>query len=206
MIRLATMMVVIGLAGFAAVNGSQLATLSWSGWGALQPSEGGWVDRSSVVMQPFASRVADAGAQTVVSEQIADAIGRSPLAGRNWLAFAGMQLMSGAPGPGIVSSLVMSAVTGPNNLELMPGRGLLGVAIWEVLPPERRPGIATDLINATQWGVMGLERAQLAVILATKPPGIREEIRKYLLAAEGASDPIIKGLGFPEGNQEAHAR
>jgi hypothetical protein len=127
MIRLATMMVVIGLAGFAVLKGSQIAALSWSGWGVLQPSESGWVDRSSVVALPSASGIADTGAQTMVSEQIADAIGRSPLSGRNWLALAGMQLMSGAPGQRIVSSLVMSAVTGPNNLELMAGRGLLGL-------------------------------------------------------------------------------
>jgi hypothetical protein len=206
MIRLATMMVVIGLAGFAVLKGSQIAALSWSGWGALQPSESGWVDRSSVVVLPSAAGAADTGAQTVVSEQIANAIGRSPLSGRNWLALAGMQVMSGAPGQHIVSSLVMSAVTGPNNLELMAGRGLLGVAIWEVLPPERRLGIAVDLVNATRWRVMGLERTQLAVIIGTKPAHIRQEIRKFLLAVEGASDPIIKDLGFREGNQEAHVR
>jgi hypothetical protein len=199
MIRLATMMAVIGLAGLAVVNGSQLAALSWSAWGAVQPNQSAWVNRSALL--PGATGVADADAQTIVSEQIADAIGRSPLSGRNWLALAGMQLMSGAPGQRIVSSFVMSAVTGPNNLELMAGRGLLGIAIWEVLPPERRPGIATDLINATRWRVMGLERVQIAVILETKPPHTRQEIRKYLLAVEGTSDPIIKDLGFPEGSQ-----
>jgi hypothetical protein len=199
MIRLATMMIVIGLAGFAVLNGARLAALSWTGWGTVQQNESGWINRSTAAAVPSLSGLSDAGAQTVVSEEISDAIGRAPLSGRNWLALAGMQLMSGAPRQRIVSSLVMSAVTGPNSLELMAGRGLLGVSIWEVLPPERRPGIAADLVNATRWRVMGLERAQLAVILGTKPPHVRQEIKKFLLAVEGASDPIIKDLGFPEG-------
>jgi hypothetical protein len=95
----------------------------------------------------------------------------------------------------------MSAVTGPNSLELMAGRGLIGVSVWEVLPPERRPGIAADLVNATRWRTMGLERAQITVILGSKPAHVRQDIKKFLLAVEGASDPIIKDLGFPEGTR-----
>jgi hypothetical protein len=196
MIRLVTMVIVIGLAGFAILNGSQIAALSWSVWGAIQPSESGWVNRAALLAPQADFATPGAGAEPIV-----DAIGRAPLSGRNWLSLAGVELMSSVPGQRIVSSLVMSAVTGPNNLELMPGRGLLGVTIWEVLPPERRAGIATDLINATRWRVMGLERAQLAVILETKPPRVRQEIRNYLLVVEGASDPIMKDWGFPEGNQ-----
>jgi hypothetical protein len=194
MLRLATMIVAIGIAGFAIFKGSQMAAISWNLWGAMQPNDGSWVHREDH------SAVAG-GAGAADSEHLAQAIGRAPLSGRNWLSLAGAQMMAGAPRERIITPLVMSAVTAPNTLELMPGRGLLGVTIWEALPPERRAGIAADLVNAAVARVTRLERPQVAAVMAIKPAHVRQEIRRYMLAVEGASDPVMKDLGFPEGTQ-----
>src|SRR5919108_289484 len=77
MTRFATMIVVIGLAGFAVLNGARLAALSWTGWGSVQMNESGWINRSSVGVAPEMIRLGDTAAQSVVTEQIAEAIGRS---------------------------------------------------------------------------------------------------------------------------------
>src|SRR5262249_52992175 len=119
-----------------------------------------------------------------------------PLSSANWLALAGMKLVTGQPHPQVLGALAMSALTGPNEGAVMLQRGVFGLLQWERLPEDVRRRTAMDLAGA----VLGthVEDADLLPaknILREKPPQTRQEVGE-LLRADGVPASELGRIGL----------
>ena len=119
-----------------------------------------------------------------------------PLSPVNWLSLSGMRLVAGQNEKEVLSALEMSWVTGPNEGSIMLQRGIFGVMLWEVLPPDARKRVIDDLAGA----ILGTptddrELNMVKNVLSTKSLDIREEIAS-LMRAENVSATQLARLGL----------
>jgi hypothetical protein len=119
-----------------------------------------------------------------------------PLSPANWLSLSGMRLVAGQNEKEVLSALEMSWVTGPNEGPIMLQRGIFGVMLWEVLPPDARKRVIDDLAGA----ILGTptddrELNMVKNVLSTKSLDIREEIAS-LMRAENVSATRLARLGL----------
>ena len=71
-----------------------------------------------------------------------------PLSAGNWLALAGLRLVTGAPYQQVLDALAMSSLAGPNEGGIMLQRGTFGLLQWESLPHDARQRTIRDLSGA----------------------------------------------------------
>jgi hypothetical protein len=114
-----------------------------------------------------------------------------PLSSNDWLAFSRMQLATAQPRAQILGSLLLSWVTGPNEGYVMGERGVFGLTLWEILPPDLKARVTADVAKA-EIGESGKFRA----VLSTKPEAVKNEIRNALLASGLSPKEIETRIGF----------
>lgn len=127
---------------------------------------------------------------------LAAIIAARPLSAENWLAIAGMRLVTGEPYQQVLDALAMSSVTGPNEGAVMWQRGIFGVLQWENLPQSARKRTISDLAGA----VLGTspndgEFLSAKNILRGKPPLTREDVAD-LMRAEGVPPSALGRMGL----------
>jgi hypothetical protein len=119
-----------------------------------------------------------------------------PLSSANWLALAGMRLVTGEPYQDVLDALAMSSVTGPNEGAVMLQRGIFGLLQWERLPEDVRRRTATDLAGAILGtNVQDAELLPAKNILREKPPETRQAVG-YLLRADGVPASELGRIGL----------
>jgi hypothetical protein len=114
-----------------------------------------------------------------------------PLSSMDWLSLSGMQLITDQPMEHVLGSLLLSAMTGPNEGYVMGDRGIFGASLWEDLSPDLRRRAAMDLV-AGEIPQNGKFRA----VLSTKSERIQNELRAAILATGLSSKEAERRLGF----------
>jgi hypothetical protein len=114
--------------------------------------------------------------------EISDILARRPLSSINWLRLARAQLADERPPETVERSFVMSVLTGPDEGYVMAQRGLVGISLWELLPPDVRRHVAAD-ITGTFIPLTEAEKNEYKKALAAKSGAVRNEIRDALVAA-----------------------
>jgi hypothetical protein len=119
-----------------------------------------------------------------------------PLSSANWLALAGMRLVTGQPYQQVLDALAMSALTGPNEGAIMLQRGVFGLLQWERLPEDVRRHTATDLAGAILGtSVQDVDLLSAKNILREKSPQTRQELAD-LLRADGVPASELDRMGL----------
>jgi hypothetical protein len=127
-------------------------------------------------------------------ERITGLLASKPLSAALWLSFAETQLATAQPAEKVVRAFFMSVLTGRHEGYVMVSRGVFGVSIWEMLPPESRRSTIADL-SGTFVSLTDSEKDRLRQSLASKTVATRDEIRSAL-KMERLSDAAFARIGL----------
>jgi hypothetical protein len=114
-----------------------------------------------------------------------------PLSSMDWLSLSGMQFITDQPMEQVLSSLLLSTMTGPNEGYVMADRGIFGASLWEDLSPDLRRRAAMDLV-AGEMPQNGKFRA----VLSTKSEQIQNDLRAAILATGLSPKELERRLGY----------
>jgi hypothetical protein len=124
-------------------------------------------------------------------EALSGILSIQPLSSMNWLSLSGMQFITDQPMEQVLGSLLLSAMTGPNEGYVMAERGIFGVSMWEDLSPDLRRRAAMDLVAAETP-----QNARLQAVLSTKSERVQDEVRAAIVATGLSSEQVERRLGF----------
>jgi hypothetical protein len=114
-----------------------------------------------------------------------------PLSSTDWLSLSGVQLITDQPMDQVLATLMLSALTGPNEGYIMTDRGIFGVSLWEDLSADLKQRMAIDLA-AKEPPANGRFRT----VLSTKSEVVRNELRTGMLATGLSPKEVDRRLGF----------
>jgi hypothetical protein len=161
----------------------------------------GWYDVPGVQLQARSALLnyydnnANQLALTAKRDQLIEVLSVAPMAPSQWVALAWAQFLTGEPRGNMLKSLTMSVLTGRNEGSVMIDRAIFGASTWELLPPESRQRIITDLA-ATAETMFDNERVRLINIFNGKTKQSREEIRTALAGTTGISHQALDRVGL----------
>ncbi|HEY1796202.1 MAG TPA: hypothetical protein VGG57_08780 [Stellaceae bacterium] len=145
---------------------------------------------------PAMSDPTDIAGARARAERLAAIAAVHPLSSANWLALAGMGLVTGQPHQRVLDALAMSALTGPNEGAVMLQRGIFGLLQWERLPADVRQRTASDLAGAILGtNVQDADLLPAKNILREKPSQTRQEVGD-LLRADGVPASDLGRIGL----------
>ena len=127
-------------------------------------------------------------------DELMEMLSARPLSSEYWLSWVRMKIATGEHSEKVAAALVMSALTGANEGYLMSLRAILGLFLWETMPPEVRRRAAMDTLAAP---LSDRRRAEIKMLLATKPEKVRQEI-KALLVEQGIIQARLDEIGLSE--------
>jgi hypothetical protein len=206
-IPVATALAVVALCGWAVAHGWTTARFAAAKASAASQPEraaavGPWVGVAGLAAPaldaslPEVADPTDTDAARRRGEALAALLAVRPLSSKNWLALAGMRLITGAPLDKVVEALTLSSVTGTNEGSLMLQRGTFGLLQWEALPAEPRKRTIADLAGALLGTpARDSEIAPTRYVLAAKAAETRREIAD-LLRVEGVSTRELTRMGL----------
>jgi hypothetical protein len=202
--RLLTACVVIGLCGFTAAHGLSIVRFSlaradsrtradraeaFRAWTAT-PGLAGEALRASL------SNVSDPADTAAVRERedtLTALLAVHPLSSADWLALAGMRLVSRESYDKVLAALAMSSLTGPNEGGVMLQRGTFGLVQWEILPPDARRRVIADLAGTfLETTPRDGEVAPAKSVLGAKATDTRREIADLLRTAGVSTDDLAR--------------
>jgi hypothetical protein len=199
-IRFWTAIALIGICGFAAVSGWNIAHFSFAMMGidsSKKPAEARmWTSVAGVASTAWQAATADKidpsdlTAANDRREALSAFLSIKPLSSYVWLVLSDMELASAQPMEGVLDSLRLSALTGPNENYVMVERGILGLSLWEDLSPDLKRRVAVDLTAERIT-----ENPNFGPVLASTPQEVRNELRTALLAG-GLAPKDVERLGF----------
>jgi hypothetical protein len=206
-LRWLTCFAVIALCGFAVLRGWSLAQFAEQRARILSnPNEvvrvGQWMGipglagaalETALKQKPAASGIDDPQKRT---ETLAKLMSVRPMSAKDWLQLAVMRLVAGEAHKQVLAALLMSSVTGRNEGGIMWQRGVLGLSLWQVLPPDERQRTIDDLVGAMRVTHVGDNDISAAKdVLDMKPAETRSTIA-YLLRAEGVPESDLGRMGL----------
>jgi hypothetical protein len=203
--RLATAAIVVCLCVFAASRGSAILAFAV----ALQEKSEGrgneidaWFSTPPVAAMALDAALDNmAGAKGVATAQrrddvLTELLSRRPLSSMAWLSLAEGRQSSGVSQGAVLAALKMSALTGPNEAQVMWRRGIFCLLQWEALTPDFQRQMARDLAGPINDGLLddrGVE--QIEDVLRQKSPETRARIAA-LLQTEGLDAKALAKIGL----------
>jgi hypothetical protein len=205
--RLLTIVIVMGLSAFAVFDGWSIASFAraraQSAGGAASADTfrywAGIPGLAGAVMQATLSPMrgaADIDSSRRRMDELAALLSVHPLSGSNWLALAGMRLVTAQSYEQVLAALAMSSLTAPNEGMIMAQRGIFGLLQWEALPANARQRAANDLAGIILATSMGKGEANVVkTIVQAKPAESRSQIAA-LLGATGVPTAELARIGI----------
>jgi hypothetical protein len=131
-------------------------------------------------------------------EILSEILAIKPLSSLDWLSLSSVQLAADEPMEQVLGSLKLSALTGPNEGYVMAERAIFALSLWEDLSPDLKSRVAIDLapMVSPRTPAEGAESGKFRAVLSTKPEGVRNVLRKALLARAISAKEIEQLLGF----------
>lgn len=205
--RLLTAFAVIGLCAFAAIRGWSIAHFAQerarfaSGQSAVGDF-GRWIGVPGLTGAALETSLAPtAGATDIDSarkraESLAALVSVRPMSSENWLSFAGARLVTGQSYKEVLSALLMSSVTGPNEGMVMWQRGIFGLLLWQALPPDARRRTIGDLAGAIRGTSLGDREISVAKNVLSMKSAESRSVIADLLRAEGVAKAKLDRMGL----------
>jgi hypothetical protein len=199
-IRFCTAIVVIGICGFAAVWGWNIAHFSLAMMNVdsakKRAEAGAWASVTGIAATARHAEMmdnVDPSDLTVANdrlETLSAFLSVKPLSSYHWVLLAGMEFATAQRMDDVLDALTLSALTGPNEDYIMVQRGIFGLSVWEDLPADLKKRVAADL-SAERI----TENPNFRRVLSSKSQEVRNELRTVLLA-EGLPPKDVERLGF----------
>ena len=201
-IRFWTAIAIIGICGFSVARGWSIVHFSLAMVGidslenraeAVHP----WTavpDVASAALQAeLREKInpSDPKAANSRREALSAILSIKPLSSVDWLSLSNMQLFTNQPMEQVLGSLNLSMLTGPNEGYVMGERGIFGVSLWDILSPDLKRRAAIDVAAGEIT-----ENGKIRAVLSSEPEGVRNELRKALLATGLSPKEIEQRLGF----------
>jgi hypothetical protein len=134
------------------------------------------------------------GRSHAIEEQLANILSVKPVSPGYWLSLARMRFAEQSRDAGM-QAFSLSVLTGANEGNVMPWRGILGLSLWETAPADVKRRAIADLASALAY-MNGQQAAAMQLAVKGKTDEIRQQIRSLLLAA-GAPTAQLPGVGLP---------
>jgi hypothetical protein len=129
-----------------------------------------------------------------VLEAISQILAVKPVSAGYWLSLARQRLKTGEASDTVMNAWSLSVLTGPNEGNVLPWRGIFGISLWDSGSPEFRNRTIADLAAALP--VMTPQQQSTArVLLERKTKESRQDIRARLLT-ERASERFLPNIGL----------
>jgi hypothetical protein len=199
-IRFCTAIVVIGICGFAAVWGWNIAHFSLAMMNVdsakKRAEAGAWASVPGIAAIARHAEMMDKidpSDVTAANEQLqalSAFLSVKPLSSYHWLLLASMEFATAQRMDDVLDALTLSALTGPNEGYIMVQRGIFGLSVWEDLPADLKKRVVADLTAEKIT-----ENPNFRGVLSSKPQEVRNELRTALLA-EGLPLKAVQRLGF----------
>jgi len=200
-IRSWTAIIVIGICAFSVVRGVSIVrfSLAMATIGSESRAEtiSMWATVPGVASTALQSKLkekinpSNLTAANSRREALSAILSIEPLSSTDWLALSGVQLITDQPMDQVLATLMLSALTGPNEGYIMADRGIFGASLWEDLSPDLRRRTAIDLTAKEPP-----ENGKFRAALATKPEVVRNELRTAMLATGLSPKEVERRLGF----------
>jgi hypothetical protein len=201
-LRFLTAIVIVGMSAFAISQGLNIVRFRLTQWAGGDVRW--WTEvtgLASSAREKSLNRAVMPGDEEGALKQrdkLIQLLSIQPMASVHWLSLSAMDVVAGQSPTQIAGALVLSALTGPNEGQLMIQRGIFGLSIWETLPPEVRATAVIDLTGGLLQNVARLteaDKASLRVVLSRKTDKVRLEIAAALQARGfTAEDTVYIGL------------
>ena len=208
-IRFLTALVVIGLCLFGIARGWEIgrfriaeASLRTDG----NPREllGQWAGVSGVASSaleaslPGAPDPGDRQAAQRQLGQLTEMLSLRPLSSTHWLSLSGTRFVVGQPTNKIIGALILSAMTGPNEGQIMLQRGAFELSLWELLSPELQKRASVDIAETLRLftQLQAADRNNLKTVVASRTEDVRQTVRSLLIEEQGVAPELLKDAGF----------
>ena len=200
-IRFWTAIIVIGICAFSVVRGVNIVRFSLA-MATIGSSEsraeiiGNWATVRGIASTALQSKLkekidpSNLAAANSRREALSAMLSIEPLSSPDWLALSNVQLITDQPMDQVLTTLTLSALTGPNEGYIMAERGIFGASLWEDLSPDLRRRVGLDLAAEEVDG------GKVQAILSEKSEGVRGELRSAILATGLAPKEVERRLGF----------
>jgi hypothetical protein len=199
-IRFCTAIVVIGICGFAAVWGWNIAHFSLAMMNddpAKKRAEAGaWAGVAGIAANARQAEMmdkidpSDLTAANEGLETLSAFLSVKPLSSYHWLLLASMEFATAQRMDDVLDALTLSALTGPNEDYIMVQRAIFGLSVWEELPADLKKRVVADL-SAEKI----TDNPNFRGVVSGRPQEVRNELRTALLA-EGLPPKDVERLGF----------
>lgn len=123
-------------------------------------------------------------------DEQAEILSVRPMSSKYWLMLSEMRFVTKEPTSKVAAAFEFSVLTGANEDYIMSGRGIYGVAHWEILPPELQRRSAADL-GATTNLLSDGQIAGLRKILSEKTEPVRQDIGTALQNAGFSAKKLV---------------
>jgi len=207
--RLLTAIALIGICGISVAEGWRIVHFSLVTMNIDSSEKRAEIINTWRAVPELASKALQAGlsdennpSDTMVAyrrrEILSEILAIKPLSSLDWLFLSGVQLATDEPMEQVLGSLKLSALTGPNEGYVMAERAIFALSLWEDLSPDLKSRMAIDLapMVSPRTPAEGAESGKFRAVLSTKPEGVRNELRKALLARAISAKEIEQLLGF----------
>jgi hypothetical protein len=195
-------MILIGTCAFSVVRGLSIVRFSLD-MATIGSSESGaetismWARVPGIGSTALQSKLkekinpSDLTAANSRREALSAILSIEPLSATDWLSLSGVQLITDQPMEQVLATLMLSALTGPNEGYIMTDRGIFGASLWEDLSPDLRRRTAIDLATGKPP-----ENGTFRAVLSTKSEAVRNELRTAILATGLSPKEVERRLGF----------
>jgi hypothetical protein len=117
-----------------------------------------------------------------------------PVAAGYWLSLAKLRFVDEQPSDKVMEAWSLSVLTGPNEGNVLPWRGIFGLSLWDGASSEVKGRTIADLAAALP-NFSDQQKSAARVLLSGKTETSRQDIRSRLLA-EGASESRLGQIGL----------
>jgi len=203
-VRILTSLAVVGLCAFAMFRGWDIVRFSIAEAG-VDASKDADIFQSWAGVPGLAFSARNASLTAIANsrgearaaklyDEISDILSVKPASADYWLSLSRMRFNAGQSSSKILKALSLSELTGANEGNVLPWRGIFGLALWDGAPPEVRKRTITDFAAALSY-ITERQQSAARAILLEKAENVRQEIRSQLLA-EGAPANQLPGIGL----------
>jgi hypothetical protein len=144
---------------------------------------------------PFLSGSLDIARLAAAEHAVTGVLQVWPLAGAYWLRLAEIRALSGGDIQSVIAAYQLSVLVAPFDGRMMMARQALGVRLWEVLSPDDRTSVVTDL--ASVWPARpAAVSEQLRAATASLSADGRTTLKAELVARSRLYDRELAGIGL----------
>jgi hypothetical protein len=127
-------------------------------------------------------------------DAMAEILSVKPMSAGYWLSLAKLRFATGEASEQVMDAWSLSVLTGPNEGNVLPWRGIFGISLWDRASTEVKNRTIAEL-GAALSRITEQQQSVVRVLVSRKTQEIRQDIRSRLLAEE-VSESRLSAIGL----------